>query len=86
MDTPIRLNQLVGKQGFLKVQSAGEIGFTFLSVHPPTPLPDKIGADGFQAAITCSEFTVRFDDGILIDGSNTKVVSGAYISHIKGNY
>jgi hypothetical protein len=39
-----------------------------------------------QRAITQSEFTVQFGDGILIDGSNRKVISGFHISLIRGRY
>jgi hypothetical protein len=86
MNTLMRLNSLVGKRGLLKIRFGGEIAFTFLSVHPPSQLPDETDEDGFQDAITRSEFRVQFDDGGLIDGSNTKLVSGVYISSIKGNY
>jgi hypothetical protein len=85
MNTLTRLNDLVGKRGLLKIRFGGEIAFTFLSVHPPSQLPDETDEDGFQDAITRSEFRVQFDDGTLIDGSNTMVVSGAYISRIKGS-
>ena len=31
-------------------------------------------------------FLVRFDEGTLIDGSDTRVISGRYISLIRGKY
>jgi hypothetical protein len=86
VDNLSRLNNLVGKQGLLKLQSAGEVGFTFLSVSPATVLPTEQDDAAFQGAITRSEFVVRFDEGTLINGSHTKVVSGRYISLIKGRY
>ena len=39
-------------------------------------------ASGFQDAITRSDFVVRFDEGTLIDGSNTRTISDFYISRI----
>jgi hypothetical protein len=35
-------------------------------------------------AITEGRFLVRFDNGILIDGSDTRVISGRDISRIRG--
>jgi hypothetical protein len=35
MDTVVRLNSLIGKQGLLKIRDAGQVEFTFLSVTPP---------------------------------------------------
>ena len=84
MDTLARLNNLVGKKGLLKVGYVGEIGFTFLSVTPSTPLPMEHDDAAFQAAITRSQFVVQFDHGTLVGGSNTKVVSGRFVSRIKG--
>jgi hypothetical protein len=81
-----RLQNLVGKQGLVKVAQAGEVGFTFVAVHPATGLPLDGDDDELQRAITQSEFTVQFDEGILIDGSNRKVISGFYISLIRGRY
>lgn len=86
METIARLNALVGKQGLLKIRHGGEVGFTFLSVDPAPDLPTEADDDVIQRAITASQFLVRFDDGTLIDGSNTKVISGAYISLIRGRY
>jgi len=81
MDIPSRLNALVGKDGLLST-SAGEFRFTFLAVHPPEKLPSEADENAFLVAVTKSEFTVRFADGTLVDGSNTKKVSGFYISKI----
>ena len=52
----------------------------------PYGTPTETGNDAFQRAITQSEFTVRFDNGVLIDGSDTKIISGQYISLIRGRY
>ena len=81
MDVLPRLNGLVGKDGILST-SAGEFRFTFLAVNPPAKLPSEMGENAFQLAVTQSEFTVQFADGTLIDDSNTKKVSGFYISKI----
>jgi hypothetical protein len=86
VDILSRLQNLVGKKGLVKIAQAGEVGFTFVSVHPTTTLPAAGDDEEFQRAITRSEFTVRFDDGILVDGSNRKVISGKYISLIRGRY
>jgi hypothetical protein len=85
VDILSRLLNLVGKQGLLHT-STGEIEFTFVAVHPAPNLPTNGDDEEIQRAITRSEFTVQFDDGILIDGSNRKVISGFYISLIRGRY
>lgn len=81
MDTFTRLNNLVGKEGLLKVPH-DELRFTFLTVDPAPTLPAEADDETFQIAISQSSFEVRFDKGILIDGSNTRVISGRYISRI----
>ncbi len=81
-----RLNALTGKQGLLKIRYAGEVGFTFLSVDPAPDLPPETDDEAIQAAINRSRFRVRFDKGTLIDGSDTRVISGRDISLIRGRY
>jgi hypothetical protein len=81
-----RLNALTGKRGLLKIRFAGEVGFTFLSVDPASDLPTEADDETIQTAITRSRFLVRFDEGTLIDGSDTGVVSGRDISLIRGRY
>jgi hypothetical protein len=81
MDTLTRLNDLVGKVGLLKIPRS-EVKFTFLSVDPAPGFPTEVDDDAFQTAISQSSFEVRFDEGILIDGKNTKVISGRYVSRI----
>jgi hypothetical protein len=81
-----RLKALTGKQGLLKIRFAGEVGFTFLSVDPAPDLPADADDNGIQTAITRSRFLVRFDEGTLIDGSDTRVISGHDISLIRGRY
>ena len=81
-----RLNALTGKQGLLKIQYAGEVGFTFLSVDPAPGLPTATNDTAIQTAIDRSHFLVRFDEGTLIDGRNTRVISGHHISLIRGRY
>ena len=80
------MNALTGKQGLLKIRYAGEVGFTFLSVDPAADLPAEADDEAIQAAITRSRFLVRFDEGTLIDGSDTRVISGRDISLIRGRY
>jgi hypothetical protein len=84
LKTLSRLNDLGGKQGLLKIRYAGEVGLTFLSVDPPSDLPGEADDESTQDAITRSQFRVRFDEGTLIDGSDTGVISGRYISLIRG--
>ena len=81
-----RLNALTGKQGLLKIRFAGEVGFTFLSVDPAPDLPMELDDEAIQMAIDRSRFLVRFDQGTLIDGSDTRVISGRDISLIRGRY
>ena len=84
--THSRLQALAGKQGLLKIRFAGEVPFTFLSVEPPSDLPAEADDMELQNAITRSHFLVRFDEGTLIDGSDTKIISGHDISLIRGRY
>ncbi len=84
--TLTRLKALAGKQGLLKIRFAGEVGFTFLSVDPAPDLPAEVDDETIQTAITRSLFRVRFDEGTLIDGSDTRVISGRDISLIRGRY
>jgi hypothetical protein len=82
MDMFSRLNELVGTKGLLKIANNGEVGFTFLSVDPAPDLPEESDLEAFHKAISLSSFRVRFDDGVLIDGSDTQVISGYYISRL----
>jgi hypothetical protein len=79
------LLNLVGKKGFLHTQT-GDYEFTFIAVHPAPNLPMSGDDEEIQRAISQSEFTVQFGDGILIDGSNRKVISGFDICRIRGRY
>jgi hypothetical protein len=83
MDQLSYLNGLVGKRGFLPIKCGSnhfEVAFTVLSVTPAASLPDEYG---LLSAATRSEFTVRFVHGTLLDGSNTRVISGHDISCIE---
>jgi hypothetical protein len=86
LDILSRLLNLIGKQGLVKIAQAGEIGFTILAVHPAPDLPARGDDDELQRAITRSDFTVQFDEGTVVDGSNRKIISGQYISLIRGRY
>jgi hypothetical protein len=68
------------------IHSFGEVGCTILSVDPASDLPVEADGESIQTAISRSKFRVRFDEGILIDGSDVKVISGWYVSRIKGRY
>jgi hypothetical protein len=91
METLSRLNNVVGKQGFVKIPFR-EAEVTFLSVDPPTKYPTEIDDDPIQGlldmgqVIDRSQFTVRYENGILVDGRNTGVVPGRYMSRIKAGY
>jgi hypothetical protein len=91
MQTLSRLNRLVGKQAFVKLPLQ-DAEVTLLSVDPPTKYPAKLDDDPIASlmdmgrVIDGSRFTVRYQDGILVDGSDTGVISGWYISRIKGGY
>jgi hypothetical protein len=81
-----RLQALTGREGLLKIRFAGEVPFIFVSVYTPADLPAVTDDQEFQTVITRSRFLVRFGDGILLDGSDTRVISGRDISLIKGRY
>jgi len=86
MNTLWRLKALTGKHGLLKIRFAGEVGFTFLSVEPPPDLLAETNDQEIQTAITRSRFLVRFDEGTLIDGTDTRIISGRDISLVRGRY
>ena len=79
-DNLVRLGGLIGKRGLLPVRSmdgfSGEVPFTFVAVAPPRNVPQKTDFDTFNALISQSDFVVRFDDGTLLNGRNTRTVSG----------
>jgi hypothetical protein len=85
MHTLAGLDNLRGKRGLVPISCGAEcfeVGVTFLSVTPAEGLSTETDEFGFQDAITGSQFLMRFDPGVLIDGCNTRVVSGRYISRI----
>jgi hypothetical protein len=90
IDILSRMQNLVGKHGLVLLkppaENSREFSFSFVAVHPAPNLPAKGDDNAFQSAIAASEFTVQFDEGIVIDGSNFKVISGRYISLIRGRY
>jgi hypothetical protein len=84
MDTITRLSALVGKEGLMTAPvPSAELPITLLAVDPA---PEVTSEMDIQIAITRSNFIVRFDNGDLVDGGNTKTISGFYISTIKGPY
>lgn len=82
-DNLSRLRGLVGRRGWLPVRSAdgfsGDVPFTFVAVAPPRHIPVETDFDTFNDLISRSDFLVRFDDGTLLDGRNTRSVSGYYV-------
>jgi hypothetical protein len=77
-----RLMSLVGKRGFLPIQEAGEMPFTVLSIQPP-----KEPQVDIERMINFSRFSIRFDEGVLIDGANTMVIGGSSFSSLNdGKY
>jgi hypothetical protein len=80
---PERLRGLVGMRGLFPVRSAdgfsGEAPFTFVAVAPPRTIPTKTDFDTFNRLIDASDFHIRFDEGTLLDGRNTRTVSGFYV-------
>jgi hypothetical protein len=82
-DTISLLKNLVGEKGLMPVRDPTglhiEVGFTVLSVEPPTETEDDI-----QRAIDKSRFTIRFDQGTLIDGKSAGVYWGSAFSKLTG--
>jgi hypothetical protein len=85
VDIPSRLLNLVGKRGLVKIANHGELDFVILAVHPAAEVPLTGDDQELQNAITRSDFTIQFEDAI-VDGSNRRVISGSYISLIRGRY
>jgi hypothetical protein len=88
MEIVARLNNLVGKRGLVPVRCGAhsfEVPCEFLAVEPAKRLPmEADDENGFQSLVTRSPFTVRFENDILLDGSNARVISGRNISSIMG--
>jgi hypothetical protein len=80
IDIAWRLEQLIGKHCFYI-----DVRCTILSIEPPTRFRPELLLDQMQAAINQSLFTVRYE-GVLIDGSDTGVISGLDIASIEGRY
>ena len=82
-DNLVRLRGLIGKRGLLPIRSAdgfcGEVPFIFVAVAPPRNIPKETDFDTFNSLIDRSEFVVHFDDGTLLDGRNTRSVSGFHV-------
>jgi hypothetical protein len=86
VDVLSRLLNLVGKHGLVKIAHAGELGFMILAVHPAKDLPESGDDADMEEAISRSDFTVQFDNDVVVDGADRKVISGRYISLIRGRY
>ena len=78
-----RLHGFAGMRGLLPVRSVDgfwEEPFTFTGVVTPPPvIPAETDFDTFNNLISASNFHIRFDEGVLIDGRNTRNVSGFYV-------
>ncbi len=81
-DNLTRLLGLIGMRCLLPLRSAdgfrAEVPFTFVAVAPRN-IPGETDFDAFNALISRSEFVIRFDDGMLLDGKNTLSVSGFFL-------
>jgi hypothetical protein len=56
-----------------------EVPYTIEQAVPPDHIPEGNDPHTFNALISASRFLVRFDDGVLIAGSNTQLLSGSEI-------
>jgi len=56
-----------------------EAPYTIERVVLPDYIPEGNDPYTFDALIRASRFLVRFDEGVLIDGSNTRLLSGSEI-------
>jgi hypothetical protein len=78
-----RLRGFAGMRGLFPVRSAdgfsGEVPFTFVAVVPPRTIPARTDFDTFNRLIDTCDFLIRFDEGTLLDGRNTRTVSGFYV-------
>jgi hypothetical protein len=74
-----RLSKLIGKKGYIKIKYRGELQFTVLAIEPPAE-PQR----DMESAISHSKFTVRLDDGVLMDGSNTPTILGQFFTGLNG--
>jgi hypothetical protein len=84
MDNLTRLHKLKGIRGQLppiplRDGSSWEAPYTIETVVPPDHIPEEKDPYTFNALISASQFLVRFDKGVLIDGRNTRVVNGSDI-------
>lgn len=77
-DNLARLRGLIGTSGLLPAADgfSGEVPFTFVAVAPPREMPQEADFDTFNALISRTEFVVRFEEGIFLDGRSTRCVSG----------
>jgi hypothetical protein len=71
----------MGSGGTYKVPGGPELRFVqVMSIKTPSELPPEDDDNAIQNAIDSSTFTVRLEDGVLIDGKNTVTVHGYEIS------
>ena len=57
----------------------GSAPYTIETVVPPDRIPEETDPHTFNALISASKFLVRFGECVLIDGSNTRLLSGSLI-------
>ena len=80
MDIRSYLNNLVGQRVLVNVAACEEAKGKILAVDPTTDLPAETIPDAIRVAIDRSQFTVRFDNGDLLDGRNTRIIPGRHLS------
>jgi hypothetical protein len=71
LDIRSYLNNLVGQRVLVNVAACEEAKGKILAVDPTTDLPAETMPDTIRVAIDRSQFTVRFDNGGLLDVRNT---------------
>ena len=78
MDFLSYLEALVGQRVLVTVRYAVQAEGIVAAVDPTTDLPSETIPHGERIAIDRSQFTVQFSNDDLLDGSNTRVISGRH--------
>jgi hypothetical protein len=79
MDFLSYLQTLVGRRVLVAVRHAVQAEGIVVAVDPTTDLPSDTILHAERIAIDRSQFTVQFSNGDLLDGSNTRVISGRHM-------
>jgi hypothetical protein len=80
MDFLSYLRTLVGQPALVAVRYAQQAEGIVVAVEPTTDMPPATIPHAGRIAIDRSQFTVLFSNRDLLDGSNTRVISGRNIS------